>query len=507
MPQLDNMPIMAQSGEYVVRKEAVDKLGKPMMDMINNVDRLGYGGGLVPEGEHGHSAIDELLAINTLNNQSSMEKARESAMMQEGGFIVDGKPATKEMAMERQIKRAMMNPMEFIQEQPRIFDFMKSDSPDTLKSILMDRVSNIQKTNKLSEKESSELIKLLEDAIYSDDSPYSDLIFEREMGMKEGGEVEYSIGVVDPLWNALEKLDSIDELVQSQAPNSPYDFSKYQRSLLDVLDEAGEYTTEDALKMLDEIAKGRAQGGKMHRTRFQDGGTVSFAGSESNLPTLEELYSMAGVMPVGAQKEAFEKAFEYDPSRESSTVAGYMGQMGDLGRSGTSAVGQAGEATRAMGVGFAGSGAGGRELSKARRGAQASYVSGIKDTQRRMFEDIRGDRESYIQNALAELNRLEGLGGTQEYRSGVQTAEIGLGSVGAPSQPPQGSETGGDTIGQRQKGSDGQTYEWNGSVWVLVNDADLGGSDDESGYQALDYAGTRSGGVADDYSGTSGTFP
>ena len=178
---------MARSGEYVVRKEAVDELGTDFMDMINNADRLGYtGGGLVPEGEHGHSAIDELLAINTLNNQDSIEETRQSAMMQDGGFIVDGRPATKEMAMDNQIRRAMMNPMEFIQEQPRIFDFIKSDSPDTLKSILMDRISDIQKTNKLSKKESSELIKLLNDAIYSNESPYRDLVFQREMGMKKG---------------------------------------------------------------------------------------------------------------------------------------------------------------------------------------------------------------------------------------------------------------------------------------------------------------------------------
>lgn len=50
MAQLDNIPAMLQSGEYVVRKEAVDKLGKNTMDMINNADRLGYaGGGLVPQ--------------------------------------------------------------------------------------------------------------------------------------------------------------------------------------------------------------------------------------------------------------------------------------------------------------------------------------------------------------------------------------------------------------------------------------------------------------------------
>ena len=40
MAQLDNIPAMLKSGEYVVRKEAVDEIGKENMDMINNIDRL-----------------------------------------------------------------------------------------------------------------------------------------------------------------------------------------------------------------------------------------------------------------------------------------------------------------------------------------------------------------------------------------------------------------------------------------------------------------------------------
>jgi hypothetical protein len=89
MAQSDNIgPVMLKSGEYVVRKEAVDKLGKNTMDMINNADRLGYmGGGLVPQGQHGHSAIDELLALNTLNVQRNTDMTRQSAMMQKGGKI------------------------------------------------------------------------------------------------------------------------------------------------------------------------------------------------------------------------------------------------------------------------------------------------------------------------------------------------------------------------------------------------------------------------------------
>jgi hypothetical protein len=88
MAQSDNIgPVMLKSGEYVVRKEAVDKLGKNTMDMINNADRLGYvGGGLVPQGQHGHSAIDELLALNTLNVQRNTDMTRQSAMMNKGGI-------------------------------------------------------------------------------------------------------------------------------------------------------------------------------------------------------------------------------------------------------------------------------------------------------------------------------------------------------------------------------------------------------------------------------------
>jgi hypothetical protein len=88
MAQSDNIgPVMLKSGEYVVRKEAVDKLGKNTMDMINNADRLGYmGGGLVPQGQHGHSAIDELLALNTLNVQRNTDMTRQSTMMNKGGI-------------------------------------------------------------------------------------------------------------------------------------------------------------------------------------------------------------------------------------------------------------------------------------------------------------------------------------------------------------------------------------------------------------------------------------
>ena len=108
MAQLDNIPAMLKSGEYVVRKEAVDEIGKENMDMINNIDRLGYmGGGLVPQGEHGHSAIDELLALNTLVNQRSVDMDRQTSMMNKGGMAKKKKNAYRDGGLGVQDKLAM----------------------------------------------------------------------------------------------------------------------------------------------------------------------------------------------------------------------------------------------------------------------------------------------------------------------------------------------------------------------------------------------------------------
>ena len=115
MAQLDNIPAMLQSGEYVVRKEAVDELGKDTMDMINNADRLGYaGGGLVPQGEHGHSAIDELLALNTLANQRGVDMTRDSAMMNKGGKVLKKAPEGNKGLMK--LPQEVRNRMGYMKE-------------------------------------------------------------------------------------------------------------------------------------------------------------------------------------------------------------------------------------------------------------------------------------------------------------------------------------------------------------------------------------------------------
>ena len=76
----DTVPAMLEPGEYVIRKDAAEEIGIDNLDMLNNVDRSSQmymnHGGLVPQLQHGHSAIDELLAMNTLSNQANVDMTR-----------------------------------------------------------------------------------------------------------------------------------------------------------------------------------------------------------------------------------------------------------------------------------------------------------------------------------------------------------------------------------------------------------------------------------------------
>ena len=87
----DTVPAMLEPGEYVIRKDAAEEIGVDNLNMMNNIDRSSQmymnHGGLVPQLQHGHSAIDELLAINTLSNQANVDMTRQSSMMNQGGKL------------------------------------------------------------------------------------------------------------------------------------------------------------------------------------------------------------------------------------------------------------------------------------------------------------------------------------------------------------------------------------------------------------------------------------
>ncbi len=85
----DTVPAMLEPGEYVIRKDAAEEIGIDNLNMMNNIDRSSQmymnHGGLVPQLQHGHSAIDELLAMNTLSNQANVDMTRQTGMFNTGG--------------------------------------------------------------------------------------------------------------------------------------------------------------------------------------------------------------------------------------------------------------------------------------------------------------------------------------------------------------------------------------------------------------------------------------
>jgi len=81
----DTVPAMLEPGEFVIRKDAAEKIGMNNLEMLNNADRL----------ESGHSAIDELIALSTLSGSQQMvsggnvKKMPQSGYMQDGGSVDD----------------------------------------------------------------------------------------------------------------------------------------------------------------------------------------------------------------------------------------------------------------------------------------------------------------------------------------------------------------------------------------------------------------------------------
>ena len=113
----DTVPAMLEPGEYVIRKDAAEEIGIDNLDMLNNVDRSSQmymnHGGLVPQLQNGHSAIDELLAINTLNNQDNVDMTRQSSMMNQGGKL---KPVPKGNKGLGKLPDTVRNRMGYMQE-------------------------------------------------------------------------------------------------------------------------------------------------------------------------------------------------------------------------------------------------------------------------------------------------------------------------------------------------------------------------------------------------------
>ena len=296
MAQLDNIPAMLQSGEYVVRKEAVDKLGKDTMDMINNADRLGYaGGGLVPQGEHGHSAIDELLALNTLANQKSVDMTRDSAMMNKGGKVLKKVPEGNKGLMN--LPEEVRNRMGYMMEGGMMDNYMYGG---------------------MSKK-------------------------KKKKGYEDGG----SVGVVNEIGKARKMFSDIDDLLATAALMDNYTFGPMQRKALRSMREADMVDPKDTMEQVMMLLKAREQNKipsfEKSKSYFQGGTTGSGGGSGSGFQQpsastsdyFQEIYETFGFIPSeDSIREDFEKRFAYDPTQAVGDIAGLTeeatGQLGSI---------------------------------------------------------------------------------------------------------------------------------------------------------------------------------
>lgn len=307
MAQSDNILAMLKSGEYVVRKEAVDKLGKDTMDMINNADRLGYaGGGLVPQGEHGHSSIDELLALNTLANQRSVDMTRDSAMMNKGGKVLKKAPEGNKGLMK--LPEEVRNRMGYMMEGGMMDNYMYGG---------------------MSKK-------------------------KKKKGYEDGG----SIGVVNEIGKARKMFSDIDDLLATAALMDDYTFGPTQREALRSMREADMVDPKDTMKQVMMLLKAREQNKipsfEKSKSYFQGGTTGSGGGSGSGYQQpsastsdyFQEIYETFGFIPSeDSIREDFEKRFAYDPTQA-------VGDIKELTEGATSQLGSVVEQAQKVGGGF-----------------------------------------------------------------------------------------------------------------------------------------------------------
>ena len=317
MAQLDNIPAMLQSGEYVVRKEAVDELGKNTMDMINNADRLGYaGGGLVPQGEHGHSAIDELLALNTLANQRGVDMTRDSAMMNKGGKVLKKSPEGNKGLMN--LPEEVRNRMGYMNEGGMMDSYMYGG---------------------MSKK-------------------------KKKKGYDDGG----SIGAVNEIGKSRKMFSELDEILQTAALMDRYDFGSSQRGALSALREADVVDPKEAVQQVMMLLKAR-QGNKIpsfekRKSYIMGGSAGAGSGSGFEQPAtsdyFQEIYDTFGFIPSDAGIKAdFESRFAYDPTDA-------VGEIGGLTKQATGALSDVIQETKMQGIGFEDFGKRERDTEQAR---------------------------------------------------------------------------------------------------------------------------------------------
>ena len=484
MPQADNFPAMLKTGEYVLRKEAVDEIGKDKLDMMNNVDRLGYvSGGLVPEGSNGHSAIDELLALNTLSSQRNVDMTRDTGMYDEGGMAyID--PSDSTIVTKNS-------------EQSKLFNMLKNSiafapgttNKDALETIV-DMLNNPNRDNALDKDKDRTPIRSLPPERIEFNDPLE--INARQM-MGAQGDIG-GIGMRDTtslksILNDLNRMQLDYKTMERQRSRYPDEksFKDYKENRVEAGDSMG---LEEIVRILSRAA-GATQQMPNVKGYGNGGETYSYGTGSTEMPTLEDVYDETGVMIADpSQRLKFENRYTYDPSEEETTIADYQSNVKGVRTGAASALEKNRAAASSAGGGFSGFGERERMISDSSSDIYQKGNRALSDSSRGLYDSIKGMREDYLANAVSALDLIDE-GDKEEVNNAflptsdwidrnmqamidminsnqpelTQSNQTGIETFNA--QPPTYNPGGRGASGSTAVGADGKTYVWNGRSWDL----------------------------------------
>ena len=437
----DTVPAMLEPGEYVIRKDAAEEIGIDNLNMMNNIDRSSQmymnHGGLVPQLQHGHSAIDELLAMNTLSNQANVDMTRateiSSMNFQDSQLLPDAMRTPEKDILGDILNQNSNNKSSystFAEEFPELSRMMKQSDLEYM-------IDQMKKEKPLTEQ--------LKDV----GSSYKEML-KSFSPFNKGGKVPQA---PDPKKRLMNDLDSIQSSIALQR----FLESRGQDAHVKQKKESGELLNMDSImEILNSAAQQTAPMFKDSVQGYNNGGTVGYGDQTSDVMTLEDIYSEYGQRPEDAS--GFE---EYDARREGGALADYSRQVGGLQQQGTGMIGQATQQAQSMGGGFAGFGGRQSAVEQARTQAQRGYQTGIDQAQQNKFETIRGMREGYQADIIGQLAQAESVEGTTSVNN---TSAVPVGATGwaAPTSPSNG----------QAYTFEGRTYKWSGNEWKTASDYD-----------------------------------
>ena len=236
--------------------------------------------------------------------------------------------------------------------------------------------------------------------------------------------------------NAVDKIgkDVLDEINYKEAPRFP------NKSIM------GDYFNQQPIP------------------QYQDGGSVSYGGYESEKPTLTNLYEMFGVKP----NKEYEKRFQdYDPSREGVYRQDYITALDKSQTTGERGMEQLYSETAGAG-GFAGSGAVEKARGRGRKSLMEDYLSSEKTLGSTMFKGVRSERETWLKEMGGQLGALQEAEGTEKYKKPGAVYDgppLGDEDTG-PWNPPENPST-----GDSYMATNGQEYMWHfRDGWIAAED-------------------------------------